>query len=233
MAVVTSSAAGRCQCRQEREYRALLRKSVVSIDPRSADILKVLQASRFLLLALLAWWTIGFAVHPLNGGYIGESFLHLINLPFHEAGHILFSPFGAFMTSLGGSLTQVLIPLICVVSFVKREDIYAASVCAWWAGQNLIDLAPYIADARALQLVLLGGHTGAEVEGHDWEAIPTSLGWLGYDRTLGYTAHWAGVLTMVGAIGVAGWMTLGLRLQESGLPPSLKLRRDRQAWTRQ
>jgi hypothetical protein len=32
----------------------------------------------------------------------------VINLPFHEAGHILFSPFGDFLMTLGGSLTQVL-----------------------------------------------------------------------------------------------------------------------------
>lgn len=38
-------------------------------------------------------------------------------------------------------------------------------------GQSLTDVAPYINDARALQLVLLGGRTGAEVEGHDWEAV--------------------------------------------------------------
>src|SRR6187549_1992007 len=181
-------------------HRALLRRSAVSIDPASADISKVIQVARFFLLALLAWWTVGFTVHPLNGEFIGASFLHLINLPFHEAGHILFSPFGAFMTAFGGSLMQLLIPLVCVISFIRREDGFAAAVCAWWAGQNLIDLAPYIADARALQLVLLGGHTGAEVEGHDWEAILTSLGWLGYDRTLGHTAHWTGVLTMVAAI---------------------------------
>ena len=202
--------------------RALLRRSGVSIDPASADIPKVIQAARFLLLALLAWWTVGFAVHPLNGVYIGGSFLHLINLPFHEAGHILFSPFGTFMTAFGGSLMQVLIPVVCVASFVKREDWFAAAVGGWWAGQNLIDLAPYIADARALQLVLLGGHTGAEVEGHDWEAILTSLGWLGYDRTLGYAAHWIGALTMVSTIGAAGWITLGLRDQASGHTPRLR-----------
>ena len=176
----------------------------------------MIQASRLLLLALLAWWTVGFAVHPLHGEYVGSSFLHLINLPFHEAGHILFSPFGTFMTACGGSLMQVLIPIVCVISFVRREDWFAAAVCGWWAGQNLIDLAPYIADARALQLVLLGGRTGAEVEGHDWEAILTSLGWLRYDRTLGYAAHWLGALTMVGAIGVAIWITAGLRDQASG-----------------
>jgi hypothetical protein len=167
------------------------------------------QAARLLLVALLAWWTIGFAAHPLDALYIGSSFLHLIDLVFHEAGHIVFAPFGTFMTSLGGSLLQVLIPVVCVISFIRRDDWFAGAVCIWWAGQNLIDLAPYIADARALRLVLLGGHTGAEVEGHDWEAILTSLGWLGYDRALGSTAHWVGVLAMVGAIAVAAAMALG------------------------
>ena len=42
------------------------------------------------------------------------SFWHLVNLPFHEAGHILFRPFGRLMTSLGGSITQLLMPLICL-----------------------------------------------------------------------------------------------------------------------
>ena len=41
----------------------------------------------------------------------------------------------------------------------------------WWAGENMMDVAIYINDARALQLTLIGGQTGAEVEGHDWEHI--------------------------------------------------------------
>ena len=180
----------------------------------------MIQVSRLLLLALLAWWTVGFAVHPVDGEFVGASFLHLINLPFHEAGHILFSPFGTFMTAFGGSLLQVLIPIVCVISFVRRDDWFAAAVCRWWAGQNLIDLAPYIADARALQLVLLGGRTGAEVEGHDWEAILTSLGWLRFDRTLGYTAHWFGALTMAGSIGAATWITCRPGLVERAEPAS-------------
>jgi hypothetical protein len=168
----------------------------------------VSQAPRWLFLALLSWWTARFVSHPLDGDFISASFLHLINLPFHEAGHIIFSPFGSFMMSLGGSLTQVLIPLVCAVEFVRRDDWFGAAVGIWWAGQNLIDLAPYIADARALQLVLLGGFTGAQVEGHDWEAILTALGWLRYDRTLGYTAHWAGGLMMCASVGAAAWITL-------------------------
>jgi hypothetical protein len=159
---------------------------------------------RWCLLALLSWWSLGFITHPVNGNYIAESFLHLVNLPFHEAGHILFAPFGTFVTAAGGSLLQLIVPIVCAVSLFRREDQYGAAVCVWWAGQSLVDLAPYIADARALQLVLLGGRTGAEVEGHDWEAILMSLGWMQYDRTLGAAAHWIGCLTMVSAIVAAG-----------------------------
>ena len=73
-------------------------------------------------------------------------------------------------------------------------------MCTWWAGQNLLDLAPYIADARALQLVLLGGRTGAEVEGHDWEYLLGQLGWLRFDRTIGLGAHRLGLMIMTAAL---------------------------------
>jgi hypothetical protein len=43
--------------------------------------------------------------------------------------------------------------------------------------------------SRALQLVLLGGKTGAEVEGHDWEYLLTELGLLRVDRALGLGAR--------------------------------------------
>ena len=163
--------------------------------------------ARWLLLALLGWWTVRFAVNPLgNDAFWGASFLHLINLPFHEAGHVFFSPFGDFMTSLGGSLTQLLVPGICAVSFRRRDDWFATWICVWWAGQNMADLAPYIADARALELVLLGGATGAEVEGHDWEAILQALGWLHLDRRLGMGAHVAGSVAMVGSVAAAAWL---------------------------
>jgi hypothetical protein len=48
--------------------------------------------------------------------------------------------------------------------------------------------------------MLLGGHTGAEVEGHDWEFILTQLGWLHRDVTLGVAAHRLGLATMTAAL---------------------------------
>lgn len=155
---------------------------------------------RWALLALLAWWTARLAADPLDGPFVGAMFLHLVNLPFHEAGHVLFSPFGRFLTIAGGSLMQILVPAVCAASFARRQDRFAMWICVWWAGESLVDLAPYIADARALQLVLLGGFTGAQVEGHDWEAILTSLGLMMHDRQLGMTAQLFGTMTMAGAL---------------------------------
>ena len=135
---------------------------------------------------------------------IGASFLHTISLPFHEAGHLFFSPFGDVVTALGGSLAQVLVPAICAVAFLTTSlDPFAAAVCAWWAGENLLDVALYIDDARALNLVLLGGHTGAEVEGHDWEHILGSIGALHLDHRIAWTTHWLGAALMLAGIGAA------------------------------
>ena len=156
------------------------------------------------LLLVLAGWTWSFARTPMGPSDM-DSILHLPDLVFHEAGHVLFMPFGRFMTVLGGSLTQVLVPIVCAVAFIRQDQRVSAGVCAWWAGQNLVDLAPYIADARALNLVLLGGQTGAEVEGHDWEFILTQLGALHLDRTIGLCAHYGGLLVMMLSLGWAAW----------------------------
>jgi len=129
----------------------------------------------------------------------------MVHLPFHEAGHVLLAPFGRFLSVLGGSLFQVAIPLVCgAVFLLKNRDPYAAAVTLWWAGQSLMDLAPYIADARALRLPLLGGRTGAEVEGHDWEYLLGALGFMSQDVTLGKLSFALGALTMLAALGWGG-----------------------------
>jgi hypothetical protein len=140
-------------------------------------------------------------VTPLESNYAGESFLHLINLPFHEAGHLLFMPFGRFMMFLGGSLGQILIPLVCLGTFLlKSRDPFGASVALWWAAENFMDVAPYINDARALDLTLLGGVTGKETDGHDWENILGMLGWLQHDHQLAHLFYNFGLLLMLTSV---------------------------------
>lgn len=155
---------------------------------------------RLVLFCALLAWTWMFAAASVASNAAGSSWLHLIDLVFHEAGHVLFLPFGAFMTTLGGSLLQLIVPAVLMAVFLTRHrDPFGAAVSWWWFGQNLIDLAPYINDARNLQLVLLGGRTGAEVEGHDWERILMTLGWLHLDHTLARLAHAAGAIIMLTA----------------------------------
>ena len=159
--------------------------------------------TRLALLAGLAIWTWQFARTPISPDAM-DSWLHLPDLIFHESGHFIFAMFGQFMTALGGSLLQFLIPVIAAIAFVRQEppEPFGAAICTWWAGQNLVDLAPYIADARSLQLVLLGGKTGAEVEGHDWEFILTQLGIVHLDQSIGRWVHGIGILIMIGALAV-------------------------------
>jgi hypothetical protein len=153
---------------------------------------------RALLWIVLVGWGLKFTVTPLETNYTGESFLHLVNLPFHEAGHVLFMPFGRFLMILGGSLGQVLMPFICLIALlVQTRDPFGASVALWWTAESIMDVAPYINDARALDLLLLGGVTGKETDGHDWNNILTMLGWLEYDHRLAHLAYHVGTFLML------------------------------------
>ena len=128
-------------------------------------------------------------------------FLHNANLPFHEFGHIIFSLFGSdLLTSMGGTLFQILMPLICMFVFIlQNRDPFAASVALWWAGENFVDIAPYIADARAGVLPLLGGNTGqtAPYGFHDWEFILGELGISHLDITISYFSQIFGIVVMI------------------------------------
>ncbi len=165
---------------------------------------------RALLLVVLFLWGSKFIFSSIASNYSGESFLHLINLPFHEAGHILLRMFGRFITAAGGSFTQILVPLICFFTFILRtRDTFAAAVSLWWTGENLIDLAPYINDARDLKLLLLGGVTGKDVDDyHDWEFILRKLGLLEYDHLLAKVSHSLGALLMICAVSWGGFLLI-------------------------
>ncbi len=155
---------------------------------------------RVAVFVAMVWWGWKFITTPLETNYTGESFLHLINLPFHEAGHLIFIPFGRFMTILGGTLGQILMPLICLGTFlIKTRDPFGAAVALWWTAESLMDIAPYINDARALDLILIGGVTGKETDGHDWNNILTMLGLLKWDHRLAHLTYQLGILLMLGS----------------------------------
>lgn len=152
------------------------------------------------MLVFFSLWGIRLAMMNYQDGEMGSSFMHSILLPIHEAGHVLFRPFGEFLTILGGSLFQLLLPLITAGTLLwQNRDPFGAALGLWWCGVSWIDLAPYIYDAKNPQLMLLGRHTG-EDGGHDWIYILGTFGQIDQAQRYGYMAHKLGLLMMAGAL---------------------------------
>ncbi len=160
---------------------------------------------RLAALAFVAIWGIRLAATSYHDQALGESFMHSIVLPIHEAGHVLFRLLGQFMMVLGGSLFQVALPLAIGIAFyVKQRDAFGAAMCLWWTGASLVDLSPYVWDALHPQLILLGGHTGEEGF-HDWVYILGELNLLRSAHAWGTAVHTLGVLAMVAGVAWGAW----------------------------
>ncbi len=158
------------------------------VEPRTDPIHFWSRVAAYVAFFVWGWY---FIALDFRDNEIGNSFMHRINLVFHEAGHVIFMPFGRFMTVLGGTLGQLLMPIIVASALViKNHDNFGGSLGLWWLGQSLMDCAPYIGDARDLQLMLLGGGTGADRPGvHDWENILLDLNLINYDTKIAAAAH--------------------------------------------
>ena len=126
--------------------------------------------------------------------------MHHVHLVFHEAGHAITGMLTANRDAvvLMGSGFQVLFPLFVAACFYwKNSDSAGAAFALWWTGSATLDTAPYIGDARALELELLTGGTGREVEGHDWEYLLTRWDLLQYDTAIAHQVATAGRVLMV------------------------------------
>ena len=164
------------------------------------------------VLALLAW-----VAFQNDYGYI--PLLSDIDLAIHEFGHMLFMPFGIqflgnTMMILGGSLSQVAFPLVFFGYFMRkqddgrRRDLFAAMVCLWWSGINLLSVAIYCADSRAGELMLLDGLTGKESDGHDWYNLLNGWGLLEQDTAIARWMRAIAFVVCVVSIIVAIWIEL-------------------------
>lgn len=140
--------------------------------------------------------TIGLAIYGLSIARQPDrgSLMDNVDLPIHETGHLVFSPFGDFMQFAGGTLFQLIMPAIFVAYFLRRKDGHSASVALWWDAQNLWNISVYAADARAQELPLVGGGE------HDWAYMLGRLHWLVYDQRISRIIWTAGVMVFLAAI---------------------------------
>jgi hypothetical protein len=137
--------------------------------------------------------------------------LDSLDVAIHEPGHLVFAFGGDFLTALGGTLMQLLMPGAFVVYFWRRGDRHAASVALWWVAQNLWNISRYMADARAQELPLVGGGE------HDWAFLLAELDLLARDRVLaGAVRLGGGALALVAtAIGLRATARPALGAQQA------------------
>ena len=188
----------------------------------STDSPRTLQRyARLALAAVLTW--LAWVAFRDDFGYV--PLLSDIDLAIHEFGHMLFMPFGiqflgSTMVILGGSLTQVAFPLLFFGYFMRkqddgrRRDLFAAMVCLWWSGINLLSVAIYCADSRAGQLMLLNGLTGQESDAHDWNNLLTRWGLLQHDIGIARGMRAVAFVVCVASLIVAVWSALQSRREQ-------------------
>ncbi len=117
-----------------------------------------------------------------------------LNLPIHETGHLVFAWGSEPLVALGGTLLQLGMPLIFAGYFVRRNDPVGTGCMVWWCGQSGINVARYVADARAQALPLVGGGE------HDWTYLLSHWGVLARDIEIARAIRLVAVAIM--AIGI-------------------------------
>ena len=127
----------------------------------------------------------------------GFLFLDYANLMIHEAGHPFFSWFGYTIMILGGTLAELIVPLLCAVYFFWQREIAGTAFCGFWFFENFSYIGTYMADARAQELPLVGSGD------HDWAILFGQWGLLMLDHKIGGAMHAIG---WIGMIAVAGWL---------------------------
>ncbi|MEL7834741.1 hypothetical protein [Fodinibius sp. Rm-B-1B1-1] len=132
---------------------------------------------------------------PLDIIYL---FVDTFILIVHEAGHTFFGLLGwRFLTILGGSLFQVLLPLAIVLFFWINRKSIGLQFSFLLLGFSWLDVATYAADGSARQLPLIGG---LGKESHDWYNLLVRMDALEYDMTYGLTFIAIGIACYLAAI---------------------------------
>lgn len=146
------------------------------------------------------WVELGFKPGPMHG-------VHLI---FHEAGHMIFMMITNHQVTIAlmGTGLQILFPLFVALAFYWiNKDAFSTGLGLWWMGHATLDIAPYIGDARALNLPLITGGTGKEVGGHDWLFLLQHWNLLQQDHQIADATALAGKSLMLFAL---TWAALAL-----------------------
>ena len=114
------------------------------------------------------------------------------NLLFHEAGHPIVGLFSERLAVYGGTIGQLVFPVVLAIgSWRKGQALGVAAGCIWFF-ENWLNIARYLADARSMELPLVGGGD------HDWNTILSRWNLLEHDTQIAAClkiAAWLGMIS--------------------------------------
>lgn len=149
-------------------------------------------------LLLLCVGAAGALIYFFGGkitAFLNFIFYYPLIMPTHEAGHAIICKFACaaggcepysataarVICSYAGTFFQHFWPCVFYVYFLRSSQPKAADFCLLWLGVSFTDARSYIADARALDLVLINQAESGIGEIHDWRQILYSLDLLKHD----------------------------------------------------
>jgi len=133
----------------------------------------------------------------------GFLFVDFANLMIHEAGHPFFSWFGSYtLTILGGTMGELIVPLLCAIAFFFRREIPGLAFSLFWFFENFLYIGTYMSDARAEALPLVGNGD------HDWNILFSQWNLLLQDTKIGGATRLLGWLGMLATCAWLTWQTL-------------------------
>jgi hypothetical protein len=141
------------------------------------------------LVPYVLWLVFCYRYHLVDG----------VNLAAHETGHLVLRPFGMWPHMMGGSIGQMVFPVVFAISFLRRGQRFDAAVCAVWVAESLMYMAAYLGDAQARALPLVGGHL------HDWHWMLSRAGLLAHCELIAGTLHVVASLLAIGATCIAAY----------------------------
>jgi hypothetical protein len=139
----------------------------------------------------------------------GFLILDYVNLIIHEGGHFFFSWFGDTIRILGGTLGELLVPLLCALYFLWHREATGFAFSSFWFFENFPYIGTYMADARSASLPLVGSDES------DWTILFGQWGLLAQDQRIG------GIMRILGYLGMLSTMAwLAYRLRQDATAKS-------------
>jgi len=139
----------------------------------------------------------------------GFLLLDYVNLIMHEGGHFFFSWFGETIHILGGTLGELIVPLLCATYFFWTRETTAVAFSFFWFFENFPYIGTYMADARSDSLPLVGSDVS------DWAILFGQWGLLLQDQKIGRIMH---ILGWLGMIATVAWLAYRM-FQDSAPKP--------------